>query len=53
MAGFFDGVDVGLPATEEQVNDEAAAAPAFFPLPIVMFVFAILGFLAFRKVFKE
>ena len=50
---FFDGGDVGVPVTEEQVKDEQVAAPTFFPLPIVMFVFAILGFLALRKVLKE
>jgi len=50
---FFDGVDVGAPVTEEQVSDAPAAAPTIFPLPIVMFLFGILGFLFLRKVIRE
>ena len=50
---FFDGVDVGVPATEEQVTDTPAAAPTIFPLPVIMFLFGILGFLFLRKVIQE
>jgi len=50
---FFDGVDVGVPATEEQVDDKPAAAPTIFPLPIVMLLFGFLGVLFLRKVIQE
>ena len=45
--------DLGLPITEDQAEGKAPAAPAAFPLPVVMLLFLVIGYFMLRTVWKE
>ena len=49
---FFEDLDIGTPAAKDQAEGKEAPAPEAFPLPVVMLVFFVAGYMLLRQVWR-